>query len=331
MARKLAVVFGGSGFIGRHLIRRLAAAGYNVRAAVRDPVGAAFLKPMGEVEQVVPVFADITKPASVENVVAGADLVVNLVGILYERGKASFQAIHVDGARTVAQAAQAAGVKTLIHMSALGADKDSPAAYARSKAAGEEAVRAAFPGAVIFRPSVVFGPEDDFFNRFAAMTGWSPVLPVIVKAMPCPMRGLYRGGSPKFQPVYVGDVADAMMAAATMVSEGKAEAQGQTYELGGPTVYDMKQVMELVERFTHRKRWLAPIPMGAARFKAVFLQMLPKPILTPDQVRLMERDNVLGGSKPGLEQLGVTPTAAEVILPTYMLRFVDGAERALRR
>jgi NADH dehydrogenase len=288
---------------------------------VRDPERAAFLKPLGDVGQIVPVFADITNDLSVKAAVEGADLVVNLVGILFERGKYRFQTLHVDGAARVAAAAKAAGAHQLVHVSALGANAGSPSSYARSKAAGEDAVRAAFPGAVIFRPSVVFGPEDGFFNRFAKLSTFSPVLPVYVTdglRPDCANKRfeLFGSGGAKFQPVYVGDVADAIMAGIT-----RADAAGKTFELGGPTVYSLKQIMELTLSASGRRRALLPLPLWVAKIQAAFLQFLPGAPLTPDQVKLLAQDNVVGPGSAGLAALGIAPTAAEVIVPTYLSRF----------
>ncbi len=324
MARRLVTVFGGSGFIGRTLVRRLAQQGWVVRAAVRDPIEAEFLKPMGDVGQVTPLRADITDQAAVTMAVAGADAVVNLVGILYESGRRSFDAIHVKGAQTVAAAAKAAGITKLVHMSALGADKNSESTYARSKAAGEEAVLTAFPGATIIRPSVVFGPDDDFFNRFGKLAMVSPVLPVFTadgfKPVRCECGGygidLFGSGGPIFQPVHVGDVAAAIVAVLD-----DPHLAGKVYELGGPRRYSMKEIMELVNLSTGLDRHLIPLPFGLGMVQATFLQMLPKPMLTKDQVRLMKVDNVVRGGKPGLAELGVIPVAAEAILPLYMKRY----------
>lgn len=309
MERRIATVFGASGFIGRHLVRRLAAAGYAVRAAVRDADQALFLKPMGDVGQIVPWPADITRRDTVDAAVAGADVVVNLVGILYERGRATFDAVHAKGAANVAEAAAAAGVQHLVHVSALGADANSPARYARSKAAGEAAVTAAFRKATILRPSVVFGPEDDFFNRFAGMARLSPVLPVIGG-----------GEGPKFQPVYVGDVADAVMAA---VADPKA--QGQTFELGGPAVYSFRGLMKLIMAQTGRRRCLLPVPLWLAEIQGAVLGLLPKPPLTLDQVQLLKSDNVVSDKAKTFKHLGLSPRAAEAVLPTYLLRFKENA------
>jgi len=314
---RLATVFGGSGFIGRHVVQRLAAAGWRVRVATRDPEGATYLRPRGDVGQVEPVYADLTKDFSVQAAVERADLVIDLVGILYERGRQTFQALHVEGASRIAAAARAAGVKQLVHVSALGADEESDSAYARSKAAGEKAVREAFPGAVIFRPSVVFGPEDGFFNRFASLTGFSPVLPVFLndgfrrKGFGIDVWGT---GGPKFQPVYVGDVA----AAIAKVIDGGYE--GKSFELAGPRVYSMKQIMEITLEAAGRTRCLLPLPMVVAKLQAPFLGLLPNPLLTPDQVRLMGHDNIATGA-PGFKQLGIVPQDAEAIVPTYLARF----------
>ncbi len=317
-AHPLATVFGGAGFIGRHMVQRLAAQGWRVRVATRDPEGAAYLRPRGDVGQVEPVFADLSKEYSIVAAVERADLVINLVGILFERGRQRFSALHRDGAARVADAARAAGVKQLVHMSALGAEAGSESSYASSKAAGERAVLASFPSAVILRPSVVFGPEDDFFNRFAALSTFAPFLPVFVSDG-FKWRGLsldlFGSGGTKFQPVFVGDVADAAMA---VLAPGH---QGKVYELTGPKVYSFKQLMELTLSAVGRERPLLPLPMALAKLQAVFLQFLPTPPLTPDQVKLLAHDNVATGTLPGLAELGIDPQAAEVVLPTYLSRY----------
>lgn len=317
-------VFGGSGFIGRHLVRRLAANGWEIRVAVRDLELALPLKPAGDVGQIVPWCCDVTMPGHVEAAVAGADVVVNLVGALYETGRNSFDNVHVAAPKAIAEAAKAAHVKSFVHMSALGADATSDSSYARSKAAGEEAVKLAFPEAVILRPSVLFGPEDGFFNLFAGLSRFLPFLPVFgCPVMPTLSRGedgfsldFYGDGGTKFQPVYVGDVADAIIT----VMESNTSA-GQTFELGGPTIYSFKQLMELLLRYTNRKSLLVPIPFVLAEFKAVFLQLLPKPVMTRDQVVLLKTDNVVSAGASGFAELGIKPTTAETILPTYLSRF----------
>jgi uncharacterized protein YbjT (DUF2867 family) len=324
MDRQVVTIFGGSGFIGRHLVRRLARRGAEVRIAVRDIERAQFLKPLGDVGQIVPWQTDVNEPAQVATAVAGADVVINLVGILYERGRRTFQRLHVDAAGNIARAAAEAGVSRLLQMSALGADAASHSAYGRSKAAGEAAVTAAFPGATIFRPSVVFGPDDNFFNMFAGMMRFLPALPVIgAPLLPKVVLGgaakgidFFGDGGCKFQPVYVGDVAEAMLHALDA-----PETAGKVYELGGPKTYSFKQIMELLLAVTERKRMLFPMPLGLAEFEALFLQMLPKPLLTPDQVRMMETDNVVSGKLPGLAELSVNASAAEAVLPTYLRRF----------
>ncbi|MFQ5765282.1 MAG: complex I NDUFA9 subunit family protein [Rhodospirillales bacterium] len=335
MDRRVVTVFGGSGFLGRHLVKRLAAEGAEVRVPVRDAEGAQFLKVLGDVGQVVTWPADITDAAQVAKALDGADAAVNLVGILYERGRATFQRIHVDGAANVARAAAAAGVRRLVHVSAVGADPDSPAEYARTKAAGEAAVKEAFPGATIVRPSIVFGPEDDFFNRFAGLARLTPVLPVFgCPTWPTielfPEGGivdvdLYGDGGTKFQPVYVGDVADAIMA--ILADDATA---GGTYELGGPSVYSFKEIMDLMLAETGRERFLAPLPFAVAKVQAFFLEMWPVPPLTRDQVKLLERDNVVSGELPGLKDLGIEPTAAEGVLPSYLHRFRPPRRRRRR-
>jgi len=327
-----ATVFGGSGFVGRHVVRCLAAGGWQVQIATRDIEKAALLKPCGEIGQIVPLQTDITDPRQVAGAVAGSDAVINSVGILYETGRNRFGAIHAEAAGTIAAAAKAAGASKMVHVSALGADKDSEAQYARSKAAGEDAVMAAFPDAAVLRPSVVFGPEDNFFNMFAGMTRLTPVLPVYG----CPTLpkisfddGLnidfYGEGGTKFQPVYVGDVADAVMATLE-----RDDAQGRCYELVGPTIYSFKALLDLLLKVTERRRILVPVPFAMAEFQALFLELLPKPLLTRDQVTLLKTDNVFSGEHPGLVDLGIQATAAEAILPTYLKRFRTPAHQGLQ-
>jgi NADH dehydrogenase len=316
MATRLVTVFGASGFVGRHVVQRLAAKGALVRAAVRHPDNALYLKPMGYVGQITPVQANIRDAASVRAAVDGADAVVNLVGILYESGKQRFDAVQAAGAAAVAKAAQAAGCRSLVQMSSLGAAPSSPSAYARSKAAGEKAVRDAFPDAVIFRPSVLFGPQDGFFNRFAAMAQVSPGLPVFGCPFPRLKDGkldLYGSGGTKFQPVYVGDVAEAVMKGIE-----DAATRGKTYELGGPRVYSSVEIMRMVLAETGRRRLIVPLPFWLGSILGFFGGLLPVPPITRDQVALLKSDNVVSGKLPGLRDLGIDPTAAEVIVPTYL-------------
>lgn len=327
MARRVVTVFGGSGFLGRHVVRRLAAGGAVVRVAGRDSEAAQYLKPIGEVGQIVAVPTDIANPTDVAKAVEGAYAVINLVGILYEWGRQTFDRVHREGAETIAKAAKAAGVARLVHVSALGCAADSPAAYARSKAAGEAAVRAAFPEATILRPSVVFGPEDSFFNRFAGIMRFTPMMPVFgcpvipkIKLFPAADElfdiDLYGKGGTRMQPVFVGDVAEA---AARSIQD--PVAVGKTFELGGPRVYSFKELMELLLKVTERSRFLAPIPFGLARFYAWFIEKLPNPLMTRDQLRMLEKDNVVTPGAFGLAELGITPTPAETVLPTYLRRF----------
>jgi uncharacterized protein YbjT (DUF2867 family) len=322
MATRLVTIFGGSGFLGRHIVRELAARGDRMRIAVRDPDAALFLKPMGDVGQITPVAAPIGDETRVRAACAGADAVINLVGVLYEHGRQRFRALHVDGARRVAQAARAGGAATLIQLSALGADPQSPSAYARSKAEGEAGVREAFPQAAIVRPSVMFGPEDGFFNKFAGLAAWLPVLPVVgVRYRPGDLRAgrVLGNGGPRFQPVYVGDVA-AVVAGLTT----DPTSAGTLFELGGPRVYNMQEIMELVNRHTLRRRPLVPVPFGLASFQAALLGLLPRPLITRDQVRLMRVDNVVSGTAPGFAELGIQPIGPEAVLPRYLDRFRSG-------
>ncbi|MEO5336137.1 MAG: complex I NDUFA9 subunit family protein [Magnetospirillum sp. WYHS-4] len=336
MARRIVTVFGGSGFLGRHVVQRLAADGFTVRVAVRDTEAASFLKPLGGPGQIVPIKASVTDPEAVALVVKGAQAVVNLVGILYESGRATFRLIHAEGAAIVAKASAAAGVKRLVHVSALGADAASPSAYARTKAEGEAAVLEAFPGATILRPSVVFGPEDGFFNLFASLATVSPVLPVMGAPFPPKVTlfgggdslvdiDLYGGGGPRFQPVYVEDVAESVRAALTDTA-----AKGRIFEVVGPKTYSFKEVMELVLSATGRRCWLMPVPFWLARLQAAILGLLPKPLLTKDQVILLGRDNIATGTLPTQAGLGVGATAAEGILPAYLGRFRPQLKQAER-
>jgi NADH dehydrogenase len=308
---KLATVFGGSGFIGRYIVWSLARSGYRVRAAVRRPELAGHLQPMGVVGQIHPVQANLRFPDSVVRAVQGARTVINSVGILAPAGKQTFEAVHAEGARRVAKAAREAGVERLVHISAIGADRDASAQYARSKAEGEEAVLAEFPSAIILRPSIVFGAEDQFFNRFAALARLSPALPLI------------GGGRTKFQPVFAGDVGQA--AANAAIDSGRA---GTTYELGGPEVLTFRELLEAVLRYTSRRRLLLPMPFWMAKLQAVLTWPLPNTIrpITVDQVRLLKTDNVVSEAAKRenrtLEALGVSPPAAvEAIVPEYLERF----------
>ena len=298
---KRITVFGGSGFIGRYLIRRLAVDGWVVRVAVRDPVAAAFLKTCGSLGQIVPMRCNVTDDALVGAAVQGADAVVNLVGILSESGRQRFTTVQAEAPARIARQAKAAGVSTLVHVSAIGADPNSPARYARTKAAGEAGVRREFPSATILRPSIVVGPEDEFFNRFAALAQVLPALPLI------------GGGRTRFQPVYVGDVAEAIHRAVN-----DPAAAGKTYELGGPRIYTFRELMQLMLKIINRRRLLVSVPFALAELQALFLQLLPNPLLTRDQVKMLARDNVVAPGALTFADFGLQPQAIEAILPTYL-------------
>ena len=300
-------VLGGSGFIGRYVVKRLAAAGAVVAVVSRHATAAGFLRPMGDVGQIALINAAIDDKTRIAAALEGADAVISATGILFERGAQRFDVVHTQGPALLAQLAREAGARHFVHLSAIGADPAAPAAYARSKAAGEAAVRAAFPEATILRPSVVFGPEDDFFNRFAALARWAPALPLI------------GGGHTKFQPAYVGDVADAVIAALE-----RADAAAKTFELGGPRVYSFRELIELVLRETARERALVSLPFPLAMLQAAFLEWLPRPPLTRDQVKLLQRDNIVAAGSLGLGDLGVEPTAVELIIPTYLDHYRRG-------
>lgn len=313
--RGLVTVFGGTGFVGRQVVRSLARQGWRVRVAARN-VGRGYrLRMLGDVGQIEVVQANLRNADSVGRALDGAEACVNLVGVLFEGGRQGFQALHAMGAKTVAEAAAARGVTRFVQISALGADPQSPSKYARTKAEGEAAVRAAAPTAVILRPSVVFGPEDDFFNRFAAMAGVSPALP------------LPGGGATRFQPVYVGDVAAAV---ARVLAD--PDCAGRTYELGGPGVFTFRELMDFVLRETGKRRILVPLPWPVASLigKVAALSAIVgiPPVLTADQVELLRSDNVVSDGAAGLEALGITPRSVEAITPTYLYRYRKGGQYA---
>ncbi len=315
MRNEIVTVFGGSGFLGRHVVAALARQGYRIRVAVRRPDNCGFLKPLGLVGQIQAVQANLRYPASVVAAVEGASAVVNCVGILFESGAQRFKSVQDEGARTLAAAARDAGVPTFIHVSAIGANAESASSYAVSKASAEQHVLACNPRAIILRPSIIFGPEDKFFNKFAALARFLPFLPLI------------GGGMTKFQPVYVCDVADAVVAGV----QGKAQA-GQIYELGGPQVKTFKQLLQLVLEMTLRKRLLVPLPFFAAKIQAMFMQLLPNPVLTVDQVELLQSDNIVSEEakreQRTLDGLGIAPTALRAVLPSYLWPYRTGGEFA---
>jgi uncharacterized protein YbjT (DUF2867 family) len=304
----LVTVFGGSGFLGRSVVRALAKRDYRIRVAVRRPELAGHLQPLGRVGQIHAVQANLRYPASVVAAMRDSEAAINLVGILTESGAQTFDAVQGTGAETVARAAAAVSAR-MVHVSAIGADAESPSAYARAKAAGEQAVLSVVPTATILRPSVVFGPEDQFTNRFAGLAKISPFLPLI------------GGGTTRLQPVYVGDVAQAVTAAV----DGKTRP-GATYELGGPEVLTMREIMEVILAITERKRMLLPLPFGLAKFQAMVLQFAPGALkLTPDQVELLQSDNVVSEAAKAagltLQGLGITPDSLEAVAPQYLWRF----------
>ena len=304
----LVTIFGGSGFIGRHLVQQLAKEGYRIRVAVRRPDLAGFLQPLGGVSQISSVYANLRDEQSIKEAVNGASFVVNLVGILAPSGGQRFNALHVQGARLIAIAAREAGVKQLVQVSALGADANSRSTYARTKAHGEDAVLNMEPNAVILRPSVVFGPEDEFFNRFASLMSLAPIVPVFA-------------GKTKFQPIYVGDVAKAIAASL----EGGAR-QGTIYELGGPQTVSMKQIHNQIKQITGLNPALLPLPLWVARIIALFTSILPNPPITFDQIRLLKKDNIVS-SQAIEEHRTLTdlcpspPRSIQAIVPDYLDRF----------
>ncbi len=307
----LVTVFGGSGFLGRHVVRALANRGYRVRVAVRRPDLCGHLQPIGRVGQIHAVQANLRYPDSVAAAARHADIVINLVGILFERGRQRFDAVMAAGAEAVARAAAAAGAP-LVHVSAIGADAGSRSHYARAKAEGEARVLAAQRAAIIVRPSIVFGPEDDFFNRFAGLACMAPVLPLV------------GGGHTRMQPVFAGDVAEAIARLSDAAVDGETRP-GAIYEFGGPDVRTFKELMEFVLATIQRRRLLVPVPFALMKFQAAFLQFLPKPPITPDQVELLKRDNVVADEarRDGrtLEGLGIVPESMAAIVPTYLWRF----------
>lgn len=301
---KTVTIFGGSGFVGTQLVQKFADSGAQVRVAVRNPLAAQYLKPLGEVGQINLIQVSITSGKEILEVMQGSDVVINLVGILYEQGSQTFEAIHVEGAKRIAKTAAKLGIPTLIHMSSLGVSKKSRSLYSSSKARGEESVLKAFPKATILRPSVIFGPSDSFFNRFAQMAVLSPFLPLI------------GGGKTTMQPIYVGDVADCFVRASF-----DPKTQGGTFELGGPTVYTFRQLMEFLLKTINRKRLFLPIPFAIAKGLARIIQYFPGAPLTPDQVELLKTNNVASPTSLHAEDLRVYPKAVEAIVPAYLERY----------
>ncbi|WPB87690.1 complex I NDUFA9 subunit family protein [Sediminicoccus rosea] len=308
MMRKVATVFGGAGFIGRQVVQRLAREDWVVRVATRDPMGGRGMHTMGRVGQIAALAADVTDEAGVARAVEGAGVVVNCVGILHGR----FEAVQAEGPARIGRLAAAAGVERVVHISAIGADAASQSAYARSKAAGEAGLLAAFPKATILRPSIVFGEGDAFFNRFAQLGTLLPFMPVIC-------------GDTKFQPVHVNDVAAAVMAALH-----DPATEGRTYELGGPRAWSFRELLAFIVQQTQRNRRLVEIPLGLAQVQARFAELLPNPPLTRDQLILLQRDNVVAPGALTLADLGIQPAAVEALVPAYLARFQPGGARRVR-
>ena len=305
---KVVTVFGGSGFIGRYVVSMLAQDGWQVRVPVRDPQKAKFLSSCGDVGQVVPLAVDINDSGSIFRMIAGSTAVVNLIGILFEGGKQRFDCLQAKLPGVIAQAATDCGATALVQMSAIGADVNSGSAYGRTKGGGELAANKGFSGATIIRPSIVFGPEDDFFNRFARMSSVSPLLPLV------------GGGEVKFQPVHVRDVAEAIFKAVN----DPDKYGGNTYELGGPRVLSFRECLELMLGHMHQRRFLMPVPMWIAKIQALFLEMLPQPPLTRDQLKMLGKDNVVSNQALNFSAFGINPVDVDVILPTYLSRFRPG-------
>lgn len=306
-------VFGGAGFIGRHLVHELARTGATIRVATRNPAGAYFLRPAGSVGQVVPMACNINDEKSIATVLDGATHSVNLIGILFEKGRSTFQRIHTDAATRIAEQAKKAGVGHHVHISALGASETAPSRYQKSKAAGERGGGEAFPGAVILRPSIIFGSEDQFFNKFAAMARISPFLPLI------------GGGKTRFQPVYVGDVARAI---AKTLLDRSGRYDGRVFELGGPHIYDFKELLELTLEYSDQNVTLITIPWTLAAIQGAVLGLLPKPPLTRDQVASLKQDNVVQPDSDSFDALNITPTALEAVVPGYLARHRPGGRFA---
>lgn len=308
MKNGLVTVFGGSGFLGKHVVRALVAKGYRVRVPMRRPHIGMDLRVIGNVGQVQLMQSNLRFEKSVQRAVEGSDAVINLVAVLYEAGQQSFEALHVRGAETLAKAVAAEGITNFVHVSAIGADKDSQSDYARTKGEGEEIVREHVPTADILRPSIIFGIEDEFFNRFASMAQLSPALPLI------------GGGKTKFQPVYVADVADAI------ARRVEAEVSAQTYELGGPQTYSFKELLQFMLQTIGKKRLLVPVPWFAANmmgFGGEMVGALPflEPFLTRDQVKNLKSDNVVAQDAKGFAELGITPETIEAIVPSYLIKY----------
>ena len=305
MVREAITIFGGSGFVGRYVVSRLAARGCEIRVVTRRPDRASFLKVYGDVGQIVPLASDLRDEKALLSTMEGSTAVINLIGIIAQSKRESFESVHVEVPRRIGLACNQLGIKNVVHLSAIGASVGAEAEYSRSKGYGERVLMETLPEVKIVRPSLIFGPEDKFFNLFAQVMTLSPLIP------------LMGGGKTRFQPVYVGDCAQAVINALE-VSEQK------TYEAGGPHIYTFRELMELISKTIRRKRWFYSVPWSVAFLKARVLEVLPSPLLTRDQVRLLMKDSVVSSGALTLEDLGITPTAVEAIIPSYLERFRPG-------
>ena len=307
--QKIIAIFGAGGFIGKHLIRNLTKLDYRIKIATRSPYLKGYLKPLGNPGQIELFKTNIFNEEDVKNVLKNCDLVINLVGILYETGKQKFNHIHSRFPQLLSNLCNEQGIKNLVHISALGVKEKHNSLYMQSKLEGEKNIQDTFKPSVILRPSVVFGPEDKFFNTFASLAQFSPVLPLV------------GGGKTKFAPIYVGDVAKAIVKALELNN-----SEPKIYELGGPENYSFKELMEILLREIKKKRFLIPIPFGFAKFQSYFLQMMPNPLLTPDQVELLKHNNIVSGNHSTLKDLGISGTQIQSILPKYIYRFREGGQ-----
>ena len=309
MNQKIATIFGGSGFLGRHLIRRLTEKEYRIIVATRSPYLSGFLKPLGAPGQIELVKTNIYNPDDIKSVLKNSDIVINLVGILYENKKQKFNYIHSEFPNFLSKVCSEYNFEKLVHISALGVKDDHKSVYMQSKHEGENNIQENFKSSVILRPSIVFGPEDKFFNTFASLVQFSPVLPLV------------GGGKTKFSPIYVGDVAKAIVKALELNN-----TEPKIYELGGPENYSFKELMEILLTEIKKKRFLMSIPFSVAKFQSYFLQMMPNPLLTPDQVELLKHNNIVSGDYPTLKDLGISGTSIQSILPKYIYRFRTGGQ-----
>tara|TARA_Y100000590_G_scaffold15830_1_gene19097 strand:- start:1490 stop:2428 length:939 start_codon:yes stop_codon:yes gene_type:complete len=306
--QKIIAIFGGGGFLGKHLMRQLTKLDYRVKVATRNPYLKGYLKPLGNPGQIELFKTNIFNPDDVRQVLKNCDLAINLVGILYETRRQKFDQIHSQFPYLLSNLCNELGIKNLVHISALGVKERHVSKYMQSKLQGEKNIQDAFKSSVILRPSIVFGPEDKFFNTFASIAQFSPALPLI-------------GGKTKFAPIYCGDVAKAIVKALELNN-----SRPKIYELGGPENYSFKSLMEILLTEIKKKRFLIPIPFGIARFQAYFLQMMPKPLLTVDQVKLLQYNNIVSGDYPVLKDLGITGTPIQSVLPKYIYRFRTGGQ-----